>query len=512
MSLQKLIGIGSLLALAVIGYGASDFSGVLAPDKILHNGKIVTVDKDFSMAEAVAIKDGRFLAVGSNAEILPLAGARTEKIDLGGKTVLPGLRDSHVHLAHRVGEPPDPLNRKMVQARSIAEIVDVVRQRAAVTPPGNVVWFAEGPSSVEQIQEKRWPTRKDLDPVSPKNPVLLAFAGDYFNITNSAGLAAAGIDRNTPQPYKRGLFGEFVIDEKTGEPTGVMMGRAAGHILRQAVQLWPEDVLERNIERALNRDIVPYGITSLSDPLTDSNNQPAQLAYQRVANRGEGLPVRINLMVRIPIRSLSTEENLNLIDGLLFAPPWRNSFLRVGTFKLSLDKGRPGGEPYIVPAEKGKKVLIEGHRKGWQLYVHITTPETFDYACQALEEAFRLYPRKDARHVFTHINQPTRENLATMKRLGIIADLQVSSIYHMADDAESKRKSNPKRPDLGPRPVATYRNAGIPVILSSDQAPIGPLFSIWAAVTRVRKSGKVFRPEERLTLQEAIRATTSLSA
>ena len=94
----------------------------------------------------------------------------------------------------------------------------------------------------------------------------------------------------------------------------------------------------------------------------------------------------------------------------------------------------------------------------------------------------------------------------------IVADLQVKAIYHLADDAEETYRVNPERPDLGPRPVATYRDAGIPVILSSDQAPIGPLFTLWEAVNRVRKSGKVFRPEERLTLEEAIRAVTVKSA
>ena len=161
-----------------------------------------------------------------------------------------------------------------------------------------------------------------------------------------------------------------------------------------------------------------------------------------------------------------------------------------------------------MPAEKGKQVLIEAHKQGWQLYVHITTPETFDYASEAMEEAFRLYPRQDARHIFTHIGMPTQENLETMKRLGIIADLQVGRYYFLPDDAEERYQRNPARPDLGPNPVATYRDAGIPVTLSSDQAPIGPLYGIWSAVNRVRKSGKVFRSEERLTLEEAIRAYT----
>ena len=511
---KKIIPIRLSLVLSLILFSqcTSNVPDVLAPERILHNGKIVTVDQDFSIAQAVAIRNGRFVAVGSDSEILALAGSQTEKVDLEGKPVLPGLNDSHVHLAHRVGEPPDPLIPKFAHARSIAEIVELVAQKVAATPAGEVVWIPRGPR-IQQIQEKRWPTRYDLDPVSSKNPVILAFAGDTANVGNSLALAAANINRNVRQPYKEGLFGEFDVDPRTGEPTGVATGFSAFHMLREgeALNVWPADKLQENIRSALERDILPNGITSLSDPLTSMENQPTQHAYQALLHSEEGLPARINLMVRIPVRALSTEDCLELIDGLLFAPPFRSDFLRVGTFKLSLDKGS-GDDIYVVPAEKGRRVLIEGHKRGWQLYVHIRAPEAFDYATQALEEAFRLYPREDARHVFTHINKPTLENLETMKRLGIIADLQAGPIYHLPDDTEETYPQNPKRPDLGPHPVAAYRDAGIPVILSSDQSPLGPLFSVWEAVNRVRKSGKVFQPEERLTLEEAIRAVTLTSA
>ncbi|MEE8461947.1 MAG: amidohydrolase family protein, partial [Acidobacteriota bacterium] len=278
------------------------------------------------------------------------------------------------------------------------------------------------------------------------------------------------------------------------------------------LNVWAVDQLERNIAEALVRDIAPAGITSLSDPLTATNNVPTHRAYKRLAMRKEGLPARINAMIRVPIRGLSAEDCIALMDTLLFDSSFRNDFLRVGTFKMSLDKGVPGDKPFVVPKETIRKVLIEAHRRGWQLYLHITTPQSFDYATEALEEAYRLYPREDARHIFTHISQPTQANLETMKRLGITADLQTSSIYLASDDAEERYQVNPERPDLGPRPVATYRDAGIPVILSSDQAPLGPLFSVQEAVTRVRRSGKVFRPEERITLEEAIRAVTSTSA
>jgi predicted amidohydrolase YtcJ len=475
---------------------------------VLFNGKIVTVDEDFSIAQAVAIKDGLLVAVGSDDAVLALAGAQTERMDLGGQTVLPGFNDSHLHLSWPVGEPPTPAIQQLGQARSIEEIVEVVRQKVAATPPGELVWMPGGVSRVEQIKEKRWPTRHDLDPVSPENPVIVIFSADHVYVTNSLGLSRAGINRRSVQPHARGLFGEFITDSR-GEPTGVLTGRAAARILRVALNVWSTEELEENMAKAILTDVIPYGITSMSDPQNGgSPPKPVQHAYQRLLNRPEGLPARINLMIRLPVRSLSTQDTLDLINNLIYAPPIGNDFFRVGTFKVALDKGRPGQSAYIVPEERGKSALILAHRKGWQLYVHITTPQTFDYASAALEEAYELYPREDARHIFTHINQPTQANIETMKRLGIIADLQVNSIYHAADDAEEHYQVNPERPDLGPRPVATYRDAGIPVILSSDQAPVGPLFTIYEAVNRVRKSGKVFRPEERLTLEEAIRAVT----
>ena len=129
---------------------------VLAPDRVLHNGTIVTVDEDFSIAEAVAIKDGLIVAVGSNSEVLALAGSGTEKMDLGGKTVLPGFNDSHLHLAWPVGEAPNPAIRELGQAGSIVEIVDIVRREVEAASPGELVWIPFGPGMTLQIKEERW--------------------------------------------------------------------------------------------------------------------------------------------------------------------------------------------------------------------------------------------------------------------------------------------------------------------------------------------------------------------
>ena len=142
----------------------------LAPDMVLHGGKIVTVDESFSIAQAVAIKDGRIVAVGSDNEILSLSGADTEVVNLEGKTVLPGFNDSHLHLAWPVGEAPNPAIAELAAARSIGEIVDIVRREVEAASPGELVWIPFGPSIVTQIEEERWPNKYDLDPVSPRQP------------------------------------------------------------------------------------------------------------------------------------------------------------------------------------------------------------------------------------------------------------------------------------------------------------------------------------------------------
>ena len=119
---------------------------------------------------------------------------------------MPGFNDSHLHLAWPVGEPPNPAIQELGKARSIAEIVEVVRQKVAVTPPGELVWMPGGVARTEQIKEGRWPNRHDLDPVSPENPVIVIFAADHVYVTNSLGLSKANINRRSVQPHARGLF------------------------------------------------------------------------------------------------------------------------------------------------------------------------------------------------------------------------------------------------------------------------------------------------------------------
>ena len=212
-----------VLGLVVSSVTGADLLDSLKPDKVLLNGKIVTVDEDFGIAEAIAIKDGKFVAVGTNAEIRELIGPNTEEIDLEGRTVLPGFIDPHVHFAHKVGKRSDRYEDMFAEARSIEQIRRALQLKVEQTPPGEIIWFSRGVRRASELAEKRWPTRYDLDPVSPDHPVIMGFAADHVTIVNSKLIDMVGtITKDTPQPTERGFAGEIMKDPETGEPTGIL--------------------------------------------------------------------------------------------------------------------------------------------------------------------------------------------------------------------------------------------------------------------------------------------------
>ncbi|MDA2933206.1 amidohydrolase family protein [Acidobacteria bacterium AH-259-D05] len=477
----------------------------LKPDLVLLNGKIVTVDEDFSIAEAVAIKDGKFVAVGTNAQIQSLVGQHTEQVDLKGRTVLPGFIDPHVHFAHKVGKIDDPIEDMFSRSSSIEEVRKAVQLKIQEIPPGELVWFSRGPLRSSELQEDRWPTRYDLDPVSPDNPVIIGFAADHVTVVNSKLMEMVGITKDTPQPYERGFAGRIDKDPETGEPTGILREKGATTLARGPFNLYPTETLEENIKRGSQR-VIPYGITTLFDPCTNigkaMDNQPGLQAYQRLSAGGK-LTVRINAMIRMPIRVQTLEENLAFLKGLLFAPGFRNDRLRIGTLKISVD-----GSGMRVPEKNVKAIFRAAHKAGWQMYIHLGGGESFDVVTDALEEAYREFPREDARHVITHARYPSRHNIEVLKKYGVMVEPQTGSLYRASDTVEDTL--DPDR--YGPIPTRTYLDNGIMVMTGTDQKPIGPLFTIWSSVNRLRKSGKALQPKERMTLEEAIRACTIVPA
>ena len=193
----------------------------IAPDLILHNGKVVTVDGDFSIAQAVAIKGSRILAVGSDSEMRALAGRNTHYEDLGGKTVIPGLIDSHIHAFGIAIRRTKQLVFADYHNLTLQSMLGEIKTRADITPPGDWV-VSRGPHALDFIAEGRLPDRWELDTVTGDHPFYLMMQG-HLGVVNSRALELAGIDRNTIDPEG----GKYYRHPDTGEPTGIMLERPA---------------------------------------------------------------------------------------------------------------------------------------------------------------------------------------------------------------------------------------------------------------------------------------------
>jgi predicted amidohydrolase YtcJ len=253
---------------------------------LLLNGRIKTMDRSAPTAEAVAIRDGVVVAVGSNAEARAAAAPRSEIIDLAGRTATPGLNDAHAH-PMMLGLSLDDLALSTPPVRTIAEIVELIDAAAEHRTPGS--WIIGRGYDQARLDDQRHPTRVDLDAVSPDHPVLLFRACHHLGVANSAALALAGIDSNTPDPD-----GGQIDRDAHGVPTGVVRETALG-LVQNAIVEPGQDELERNIERGL-RAFLTEGVTSTVEAGID---RPDELrAYQALWRRGE-LPVRTYLMMII---------------------------------------------------------------------------------------------------------------------------------------------------------------------------------------------------------------------
>src|SRR3954454_10172593 len=236
-------------------------------DTVLINGKIVTVDPQFSIAQAVAIREGKFLAVGSNTQIEAFTGPNTVRIDLSGRTVLPGLMDTHAHVANAGVQG---VTVSLAKVTTVAEALEQIRAWAAKAKPGD--WIIGGPwHPMSQLQERRYLTRREIDQVAPDNPVFLPTVG-HFAMANSMALALAGINKSTADPA-----GGIVERDGNGEPSGILEESAVE--LLQAKIPAPTVAQLADWLRAAMRVFNSYGITSVVDGFVEPDEFRA---YQRL--------------------------------------------------------------------------------------------------------------------------------------------------------------------------------------------------------------------------------------
>jgi predicted amidohydrolase YtcJ len=247
----------ALWSLILIMLAVGDAAMAQPADLILRNGRVVTVDASWRIAAAVAVRGGRIVSVGPDAEVAGLKGPATVEIDLGGRTVIPGLIDTHLHQLFAGLNGPAV---QLLDARSMADVQKAIGERVARTAPGQWVLASSGWHE-GTLQEGRMPTRQELDPVSPNNPVFIPRGGHVVTV-NTRALELAGITRDTPDPEG----GRIVRDPATGEATGMLLQNAA-NLVRRVLPPPPANVADLLV--AAMSDLNSYGIVGVVEPGVD---------------------------------------------------------------------------------------------------------------------------------------------------------------------------------------------------------------------------------------------------
>src|SRR5882757_877119 len=382
--------------------------GAGAPDLIIYNAKIVTVDGKFSIAKAAAVKDGRFTSVGTDAAVLKTAGAGTVKIDMHGKTVLPGFNDSHIHVAVDGGAFGAVVDLTGDGHRpditTIAQIQNAITNFAKTVKPGVLIngsrgWWAA------QLVDRRLPNRYDLDAAAPNNPVIIT--SYHYTMANSAAIKAAGITRDTKDPA-----GGTIERDASGEPTGVFHDTAQVLVgMRRRTTPTPEQAA-LGIRKVL-RLVSSEGITSISEP---HGGVIEEKLYHDLYNSGE-LPVRVDFG-----QFIDPSEPLDKLEAEIKAlgPPgrtWGDGMFRTDELgEVNIDQNETTAmlrqDYYNRPGYRGFQKITTEHysqfaalaaKYGWRLRPHISGDRGIDEALDAYEYANKQTPIADKRWMMDHM-------------------------------------------------------------------------------------------------------------
>jgi len=481
-------------------------------DAVLYNGKILTVDKNFSVVDSVAIKDGKFMAVGKKKEVIQYAGDHTRKIDLKGKTVIPGLIDSHNHMMRTgVSFLKDV---QLNDCKTMDDVLQAIGKRAKELGPGKWV-VTSGQWHESQLSEKRLPTRLELDSVTPDNPVYVA-RGGHTTVVNSKAFEIAGITKETPDPPG----GEFKRDPVTGDLTGLLFERPAqGMILKHLPPTTYDEVLE-GISFVMKK-YNEYGITGVVEPgfyVGPSSFKP----YFEIWKKGE-LTVRVRLLIRAwkpeDVRKCSTYLYQDFGDDML----------KISGIKMLLDGGVETAllkEPYqIVHGEQekedyhGVQVLSTENLRGicrlaaengWHVETHAVGDAAIELLVDTYAEVDRDIPIRDLRWTVMHIFLPTQRTIDKMKQIGIWCTTQDHPTYLGANQV----KYWGEKRGAYAIPNRKLLDEGFIVGGGSDSNVVNfdPYLSLWWMVTRKTITAGTLGPDQRVSREEALRMYTMYSA
>ncbi len=472
--------------------------GKIEPDIILYNGNIFTVNPQEPTAQALAIADGRVMAVGSNKEILRLATAKTKKIDVGYKTVLPGFIDTHTHPAYSGIK-----HLKMVDCdlRSIKEIKEAIRQRAAITPKGK--WVEGFKYDDTKTSEGRKINIGDLDEVAPEHPVIIRHRGGHTYYCNTHAFKMANVNESTPNPKG----GEF---EKTeaGKLTGCAKEAAADVFDKIIPDLDTRSERQEGV-KLISKMLAKSGVTSA----TEAYGTPDYLqAYEDAYEAGD-LHTRIYSL--ISFRHIDTMMAAGVRTGM------GNEWVKIGGMKITCDgsisertarlsqpyAGRPNDYGIIVmDDEQMYPYAKRAYDAGWQLGIHANGDVGIDLTLKLFERLYKESPKKDPRFRIEHCTMINDGLIQRMKALGVIPIPFSTYVYYHGEKMKAYGEERLKNMFA----LRSFLDAGIRPTIGSDYppGPFEPMMFLQSSVTRTDIKGNVWGANQKITVEEAIRIGT----
>jgi len=485
-------------------------------DLVLINGKIVTMDESKPVVEALAIGQGRVLAVGSNKEIKSYISDSTQTIDLGGKLAIPGFIESHGHFN---GLGYSKMQLDLVNVKNWDEVVDMVKEAVGKAKPGEWIhgrgWHQEKWDRVPNPNVDGLPCHDSISRVSPGNPVLLTHASGHSCFANAKAMELAGIDEKTPNPP-----GGEIIKDENGKPIGIfqenaqdLLGKAQADYL---VKRTPQQIIEEKIKtiQLADQACLANGVTTFHD--AGASFETIEIYKQLI--RENKLGVRIDAMIGEPNERL--EKNISNYKIIGFG----DHHLTVRSIKRLIDGalGAHGAwllEPYnSLPASVGlntepiaamkvtARIAIEN---GFQLCTHAIGDRGNRETLDIYEEAFKQHPgSKDLRWRIEHAQHIHPDDIPRFGKLGVIAAMQ--SNHCTSDGPWVIKRLGEKRAKEGAYVWRKLMKTGA-VICNGTDVPvenINPIANFYAAVTRKMKDGTVFYGEQKMTREEALRSYT----
>ena len=511
-----LAGLLILLALCGTAAGADEEA-----DLILHHGKVVTVDRDFSIRQALAVKGDRLIRVGTDEEVQKLRGPRTVVVELGGKTVLPGLIDSHAHPEACMIEFDHPIP----DMETIPDVLGYIRSRAEALGAGK--WVIVRQVFITRLKEQRYPTRDELDGAAPQNPVLFETGSDAS--LNSLALKLSGIDKD----FRPDGPGKVERDPRTGEPTGILRNLSR-YVKAESSERKPTEQDEQRLLLELLSDYNSVGITAVIDR---DAYPPAIDRYRRLHEAGS-LTVRMGISQHVetlgPLDKVLEEIRRVAADPLHKGGPR----LRIVGIKTYLDGGMLTGSAYMrqpwgvsriyaiddpsyrgvlfIPHERLVPIVRQTVQSGLQYTAHSVGDGAVHALLDAYGEINKEKPIAPTRPCITHSNFMSREAVEMAARLGVMVDIQPAWLYLDTRTLAAQFGYDRLRYF---QPLHSLFEAGVIVGGGSDHMqklgslrsinPYNPFLAMWITIARRGKGyERQLHPEEALTREQAIRFYT----